>query len=189
MALKLAVGRDMLLALAAAFAITMFTTVAHAQTTPACGNEPQIARDRAQRLDAAAASCRQDLTNPDNKWCHVRVSWKDDARISASEAEALAASLRKYADQMDAIDQQLDKSNSEFDVVGRGTYVSKGKLRCAADTSASTEGDKVTQCRLDCYQKFGVPYQQCWNEDIRAMGLCMANNGLSLKGCSQGCEQ
>jgi hypothetical protein len=151
-----------------------------------CGTEAAVARERAQRLERAAASCRRDLAE-DHAYCHVRVSWKDDRRISAGQAEVLARQLRSYARAIETFDKELEERRSAFEVHTRGTYVSTAKLKCAG-AGARPAGDRVTACKMACWAQNFVPSLDCWRGGIDEMGPCLMNTAGGIRICSAGCD-
>ncbi len=185
--------RTFLPALILLFTMFIMTTGARAQKGLPCGNEAEVARSRAQGLEAAAASCRRDLASGHSD-CDINVQWRDlgmnyPIRLSIQEAETLASRLREFAAQIDTLDKQLAEARSRYEVETHGTYVTAGRIRCTQDTSVTVSGDRVTQCRLGCYRTYGIPYIDCWRDDIRLLGLCLFNNGLRLKACNDNCAK
>jgi len=175
------------------FVMMTIATAARGQKGLPCGNEADVARARAQALEAAAASCRQDLAHGHDS-CDIRVEWRDLSRYSAvfdaQQAETLAARLREFARAIDAFDKELQEARSHYEVNNpQGTYVTAGRLRCSQDTSVTLMGDRVSQCKMDCYRKYGLPYLDCWRGDFREMPLCMFNEGLRFAACNKNCAQ
>jgi len=176
---------------------TAITTLAQAQESVPplpCGNESEIARARAQALEVAAANCRRDLANGHDS-CDISLQWKDlgmtyPVKFSAQEAEVLASRLRDFAAQLDAFDQQLAELRSHYDVDTHGTYVSSGiPPRCSKDTSVYLLGDRVDQCTSGCYRNYWLPAMDCWRDDIRLLGSCLAKNKIDLETCKSSCAQ
>lgn len=159
-----------------------------AQQEIVCGSEAQVARARAVRLERAAAGCRQDLAKG-HPSCQIVVPWMS-ITITASEADALAAHNRRYAESMETFDKLLEEGRSHFDVhSSQGTYVSSAQLRCA-NVALSLQGERVTNCQLGCYRQFGIPALDCWRDTrIEQIGLCVLNNDLGLRLCSRNCTK
>ncbi|HLH91466.1 MAG TPA: hypothetical protein VKX28_23690 [Xanthobacteraceae bacterium] len=154
----------------------------------ACGSEVAIARDRAQRLEAAAASCARDLSQGTDV-CFVKVSWKDNVRISPQDAEALAKALRVFANIMEQLDSDLARERSKYDVHRSDqTVVADSMIKCQP-VGVSLGGDQVVKCQVDCYRQYGIPYLDCWRGDIRKMPACLNDNSGGLAACKAMCAQ
>jgi hypothetical protein len=154
----------------------------------ACGSEAEIARDRAQRLEAAAASCRSDLSK-DFDYCHVVVSWKGNIRLSAERAASLAKALRVFASAMQRFDSELAESRGQFDVHRSDqTVVMPSTIKCQK-VGTQLGGDRVTACKVACYNQYFVPVLDCWRGGIDEMGACLIDNVGGLRVCASGCAE
>lgn len=159
-------------------------TSAIAQEEFVCGNEAQTARAQAVRLQKAVTDCRQDLINgyPD---CSVNVErWK--IKLTVSEAENLAAQLLRYANVVEALDKQLEERMSHYTVSSSQSTVSAVDLRCS-NVAVTIGGDRVTECLLCCYKKFGIPALDALRGNIKTMLPVFVANFGNLKGCENMC--
>ena len=155
-----------------------------AQEEFVCGNEAQIARAQTVRLQDAAALCRQDLMN-DHPDCFVDVArWH--VKLTASEAETLAAQLLQYANVMEAFDKQLEERMSHYTVSSSNSTVSAVDLRCS-NVAVTVGGDRVTECLMCCYRRFGIPALDALRGNVKTMLPLFAANFGSFKGCEHLC--
>lgn len=149
-----------------------------------CGSEAQTARAQAVRLQKAVADCRQDLMNgyPD---CSVTVErWK--IKLTVSEAENLAIQLLQYANVMEVLDKKLEERMSHYTVSSSQGTVSGVDLRCS-NVAVTMGGDRVTECLLCCYRKFGIPALDALRGNIKTMLPVFVANFGNLKGCENLC--
>lgn len=156
-----------------------------AQEEFVCGNEAQTARAQAVRLQKAAALCRQDLMNDPARKCSVNVArWQ--LKLTASEAETLAAQLLQYANEMEALDKQLEERMSHYTVSSSNSTVSAVDLRCS-NVAVTVGGDRVTECLMCCYRRFGIPALDALRGKVGPMLPLFSANFGNLKGCKHLC--
>lgn len=156
-----------------------------AQEEFVCGNEAQTARAQAVRLQKAAALCRQDLMNGSSLTCSVNVArWQ--LKLTASEAETLAAQLLQYANEMEALDKRLEERMSHYTVTSSQATVSAVDLRCA-NVAVTVGGDRVTECLMCCYRRFGIPALDALRGNIKPMLPLFSANFGNLKACEHLC--
>lgn len=150
-----------------------------------CGNEAQIARVQAVRLQGAAAKCHQDLMNGTPN-CFVDVArWH--AELTASEAETTAAKLLEYANTMETFDKHLEERMSHYTVSSSQGTISAVDLRCS-NVAVTLGGDRVAECLMCCNRRFGIPaFDALREEDFRTMLPVFAANYGNLKGCERLC--
>lgn len=155
-----------------------------AQEEFVCGNEAQIARAQAVRLQDAAALCRQDLMN-DHSDCFVDVArWH--VKLTATDAETLAAQLLQYANVMEAFDKQLEERMSHYTVSSSNSTVSAVDLRCS-NVAVTVGGDRVTECLMCCYRRLGIPTLDALRGNVKTMLPLFAANFGNFKACQHLC--
>lgn len=166
------------------FILILWTTNTIAQEEFVCGNEAQTARAQAVRLQNAAALCRQDIMN--GHTCYVdAVRWH--VQLTVSEADTLAMQLKQYASEIEAFDKRLEEQTNHYVVSSSDNTVSAVDLRCS-NVAISLAGDRVSECQMCCYRRFGIPALDALRGNIKTMLPIFSANFSNLNGCNNLCR-